>query len=271
MNIQPHPILTKKRPFDILSAGFAACILGLANTSAALVTFDLSVPFPQSVDTDTAAQPIVFTDASTGLQLSVTGHTVAGSGADAPLTITGGRRLNQTVSGVGVNGPGIEGNQLDGLGEDEMVRLLFSSTVTIQSVIFGDASGIGVGTDQFDLGIGPDADDSMVVDVDVPSTFGSDVLTNFPAVPGLPPLDHQVDFPAMVSFDPPGPNNHFSGAPSGRNIQFYTTDFNDDYRIRSITVDFQTGPAAVPEPSFAWAGIGLGMIAALRRKRRRGN
>lgn len=201
--------------------------------------------------------PSLFFDLGNGLELTVTAGTHSGgSGANAPLNITGSADITQTGGnqpGIGVNSGGsFDSSQLDAAGPNEFLRFAFNREVTLLSTVFESASNAGAGTDEFDVGIDG-------IDLQINSTFGTDTLRSFPGA-GFPGgTDREVDFSGGVDFADDGTDALFPA--KGSVFDFYTDDSNDDYRIRSLTVK------AVPEPLTILGtvtALGMGVVAKRR-------
>ena len=127
--------------------------------------------------------------------------------------------------------------------------------VTLLSTIFETANNFAFGVDEFDVGIDG-------IDLQITDTFGTDTLRSFPGSGFLGETDREVDFTGGVDFDNDGTNALFPG--KGLILDFYTTDNNDDYRIREIKVAVD-----VPEymSTFSLLLLGtLGAVSTLKRQ-----
>ncbi|MEM6798383.1 MAG: PEP-CTERM sorting domain-containing protein [Planctomycetota bacterium] len=232
-----------------------------AGSASASAVFDLT----GNVSTPAGAPPIVI--AVDTLELMVTGWRADGN---SPTGLSP-RGLSQTVNGLGVfNGPNSpDSTQIDGRGPDEVLRLTFNRTVLLSKVVFALVGS----NDEFDLGIGSDADASSVVDVRVNQTYGSDLITDVATPLGaatVAALDYEFNLGSSVQV---GPTSTVSTAPRGKTFEFKVTDGNDDYKIVSVEVegegsDGEIDPdATVPEPATLALLVGLSFAALAPRRR----
>lgn len=151
---------------------------------------------------------------SGGINLKATGSIANGAS----------RKVFQSNAGLGVSNSviNLDGNQIDGLGLDETLNLLFSEKVNLVSATFKAVSA----NDSFKLLV----DGSEFMSADIP---GGGFFESFQ--------------PALFSFSP---------SPQGSLFGFSVTDFNDDYLLSAIEVTPIPTPVALPGLlAMGWAAI----------------
>lgn len=229
---------------SLIVAGIA--LTGWAGTSqAAPVVADFAAGAGDIV----GAIPSLTLDLGGGLEVTVTAAThSSGVSGDAPfpqgsLTET---FVFRAFDGLGVQSPGSGFDDLDSFGDPELLRFTFNQPVTLLSVIFERATA----NDEFDMAV----DD---VDVDVVALLGSDDMQALP----------------IGDFGIGSRLADFTGDDlTGTEFQFYTTDFNDVYRIRQFLVeaaaDEGDGADVPAPPALLLLGMGLAGLGFARRYRR---
>ncbi|MCG8696019.1 MAG: PEP-CTERM sorting domain-containing protein, partial [Minwuiales bacterium] len=131
---------------------------------------------------------------------------------------------------------------IDGFGPDELLRFTFSKTVTLVSMVFQDVES----NDEFDMAV-----DDM--DVDVSALLGTDDIGALPNG-GFGSDSNLADFTGAGLI--------------GTVFDFYTTEADDDYLIRALTVDVAHDAADVPAPgALMLLGFGLAGLSLARRRR----
>lgn len=230
--------------------------LGLLTTCCVAPVDGAPITFDLTGDAELAAG-VPLTVTTDGVDLTATGWTTGEFiTANAPFASPSPRGLSQTVNGLGVFAgiDTLDVSQTDGFGAAESLRFQFSEPVRLTKVTFSLATV----DDEFDFGIGPNLDPAGVADVQVNFTFGSDSITTVgtPLGPGTLPI---ADFDVAI-----GPTVFIGGEevePDGQTFEFYLTDFNDDYKIVSLTAEpvIDLGPDDIPEP----ATLLLGLLAVL--------
>ena len=193
-------------------------------------------------------------DIGGGLEVLVSPRTHNG-GPDADAPFPGGgvviaAELSRNDEGVGIfTGVG-DSDDLDGFGVAERLLFTFNQPVTLFSVVFENIQGDSEveGPDQFDMAV-----DDM--DVDVDALLGTDDINEY----------------AGAAFGNDSYLAEFADGLTGTVFQFYTTDFNDRYRIRQFLVEAvgDGGGADVPTPpALLLLGMGLAGLGFARRYRR---
>ncbi len=195
-------------------------------------------------------------DLGNGLQVSVEAlGNPGGPGGDAPfpedvITIFGD--VHRNGEGIGARlESSAGGNDLDGFDDAERLQFTFNQPVTLLSVVFENVDPNDEqqnGDDQFDMAV----DD---VDIDVLALLGTEDLILLPDGDGTGGDSHLADF---------------TGAGlTGTVFDFYTTDVNDDYRIRQFLVEAVGEGADVPAPpALMLLGLGLAGLGFAGRYRR---
>jgi len=218
--------------------------------AAALLVIVAAVPSSASVSYDftgsggfigAGSQPFTVTSGSSAVAVSGFTHTGGGSG-DAPFASLDPTGIHQNGNGLGVRSSFFDLNQLDSVQDDELMRFDFGRSVKLLSVVLSLATG----NDEFDIAIDN-------VDVDVVGLLGTDEINDFVSngFASSPIFDYTIDF---------------SGVSLGSfsQLDFYTNDEGDGYKIVSITV------AELPEASsiVAWTMLSsLGMVFCRRKPR----
>ncbi|NEQ44447.1 MAG: PEP-CTERM sorting domain-containing protein [Leptolyngbya sp. SIOISBB] len=235
-----------------IAAGLTAASFGLAGTANA-GTLSKTISF------EDAFTDFTNIDLGDGLFLDIEAliHN-GGSAGNAPFTVVGTGTPtfgSSDVPGLGIASSRRDDPELDASGPDEFLRFTFNKNVTLKSVIF-EAFDRGGDDDEFDLGVDN-------VDLEINDTFGSDRIATVGDPAGFPGnTDYIVDFSGGADFAGDGTNALFPVL--GKQFDFYTTDRNDNYRIRQLKVHVD-----VPEPATM---LGLGAVAAaglLAQKRSR--
>ena len=189
-------------------------------------------------------------DLGGGLSVTVSAHTHdGGNSGDAPFTLSDAE-IAQVSQGLGVLAAPVDTNiGIDGFGPDELLRFTFSKTVTLVSVVFQDVAMFFQdveSNDEFDMAV-----DDM--DVDVSALLGTDDIGALPNG-GFGSDSNLADFTGAGLI--------------GTVFDFYTTEADDDYLIRALTVDVADDAADVPAPgALMLLGFGLAGLSLARRRR----
>lgn len=192
---------------------------------------------------------LTFTDAGTGISMTVSGGTHSGgAGANAPFATETpcGTCIAQHRNGISIDRGGSDSHELDGSGPDEFIRLTFSEKVLLTDVWF-NAAGNG---DEWDMSVDN-------VDFGVNGAFGSDLIENLidSDIAATPSDDDRADFVSN------------GGAIMGTVFTFYTDDNNDDYKLAALKFN-QIAQVPLPAALPLLAG-GLGVLGFVGWRRKR--
>ena len=227
------------------SAAFTAALLLASAASAASVTFDFSNshgnPYPLPNSFSTTEGGLSVTASAKSIQFGrLTGNTLTGG-------IIRDAQIGRYAGGIGVTSGYFDNHQVDGsdsvLGLDEYVEFSFGQEITLHSV-------------NFDL-VGCDDDFRWGYDSNGNGSYG---IGDF--------LSGEIDIPNSTIFA------NFGGVESS---VFTLGAFggNDEWKIRSMTVNYEPvpvdpdlpSPVPLPAPILLLAG-GLGGLGAFARRRK---
>ena len=203
-----------------------AAMLGATSANASLVTFNFS-------DNQADAASYTFTDAATGLVLTITPATFVGSS----ITQDPSYLVTQDTPGLGVRSSGDGEPLFDAKknGLQDMAIFSFSDTVSLTQIAFNNTDSAN---DTFDFFHDSDNNNSLV-------NAGTNSV-NHPS--GLVLLS--VLFPGLATGDLFGFGSACGGCPP-----------NNEWRISSLSVDVAVTPLPAALPLF---GTGLGVFALVR-------
>ncbi len=228
-----------------LSRSLAAAGIALFGWAGAAQAAPVVADFTGPQITYGAAVNPVF-DLGGGLSVTVSASDHSGSsGADAPFDGFFPMNIYRNDEGLGVYGGVPDNIDLDGSGGSDLLRFTFNQTVTLLSTLFEN-----VAADEFDMSVDG-------VDIDVVALLGSDDLDLLPNG-GFGDDSNLAEFPGEGL--------------TGTVFDFYTNNFDDDYRIRQLVVETLAGDGDggkdVSEPAaLLLLGMALASFCLARHRR----